>query len=141
MNSIIKNSLLIDDDKAINFFNSYVIAKHEFFNKIEMVSSGKAALEYLKESLNDSSKKPEIIFLDINMPAMNGWEFLVEYEKLDKRITSGIRVFILSTSENPNDLKKSKESDLVSGFVNKPLTISVLDKIFEEHFSLSHVAQ
>ncbi len=139
MGSIINNSLLVDDDKAINFFNSYVIAKHKFFNKTEQVSSGKAALEYLKESIGDLSKKPQIIFLDINMPAMNGWEFLIEYEKLDKKIISDIKVFILTTSENPNDLKKSKDSDLVSGFLNKPLSVSVLDRILEKHFCLSHV--
>ncbi|WP_010180141.1 response regulator [Aquimarina agarilytica] len=139
MGNIINSSLLVDDDKAINFFNSYVIAKHKFFNKTEMVSSGNAALEYLKGSINDLSKKPQIIFLDLNMPAMNGWEFLIEYGKLDKKITSDIKVFILTTSENPNDLKKSKESDLVSGFLNKPLSLSVLDRILEEYFSLSQV--
>ncbi|AXT50433.1 response regulator [Aquimarina sp. BL5] len=132
--------LLIDDDKATNFFNERVVTRHDSFDNINTVQSGKAALEYLTNVKNQTAMKPDLIFLDINMPAMNGWEFLIEFAKLDKRTTEGIKVILLSTSSNPDDVNESIKNHSVDDFINKPLSLDLLDNVIEKHFSKSTVS-
>ncbi|WP_108803861.1 response regulator [Aquimarina sp. Aq107] len=127
--------LLIDDDKATNFFNERVVTKHNSFDNVNTVQSGKAALEYLSKVENKEVIKPDLIFLDINMPAMNGWEFLIEFAKLNKTITEGIKVILLSTSSNPDDVNESIKNHSVDDFINKPLSLDLLDNVIQKHFS------
>ena len=126
--------LLIDDDKATNFFNERVVTRHNSFDNINTVHSGKAALDYLAKVENQVAIKPNLIFLDINMPAMNGWEFLVEFAKLNKNTTDGIKVILLSTSSNPDDVNESIKNHSVDDFINKPLSLDLLDDVIEKHF-------
>ncbi len=126
--------LLIDDDKATNFFNERVVTRHNSFDNINTVHSGKAALDYLAKVENQVAIKPNLIFLDINMPAMNGWEFLVEFAKLNKNTTEGIKVILLSTSSNPDDVNESIKNHSVDDFINKPLSLDLLDNVIEKHF-------
>ncbi|MFD2561286.1 response regulator [Aquimarina rubra] len=139
MEKSITCALLIDDDKATNFFNERVVTKHNSFDSVNTVQSGKAALEYLANVENQTAIKPDVIFLDINMPAMNGWEFLVEFAKLNKSTTEGIKVILLSTSSNPDDVNESIKNHSVDDFINKPLSLDLLDNIIEKHFSKSIV--
>jgi len=128
--------LLVDDDKATNFFNERVVIKHNSFRTITTVQSGKAALEYLAKVENEDAIKPNLIFLDINMPAMNGWEFLTEFAKLEKSITEGVKVILLSTSSNPDDVNESIKNHSVDDFINKPLSLDLMDEVMEKHFSM-----
>lgn len=127
-------TLLIDDDKVTNFYNSKVVSRHSRFNKVVSVISGKAGLEYLEKAKNGEVEKPNLIFLDLNMPAMNGWEFLEAYKKLDSNFTKDIKVIILTTSSNPNDLEQSKANDAVRDFINKPLSIDILNEVIDNHY-------
>ncbi len=126
--------LLVDDDKATNFFNERVVTRHQGFHQVNTVQSGMAALEYLKAVGKNSTIKPDLIFLDINMPAMNGWEFLIEFSKLDATVTNGIKVILLSTSSNPDDVKESAKNHSVDDFINKPLSLDLLDNVLRNHF-------
>ncbi len=134
MGKFVNCVLLIDDDKATNFFNERVVTKHEHFHKVNTVQSGLAALEYLGAVKNNQAIKPDLIFLDINMPAMNGWEFLIEFSKLDQELTNGIKVILLSTSSNPDDVRESAKNHAVDDFINKPLSLNLLDSILNNHF-------
>lgn len=134
MNTLVDCVLLIDDDKATNFFNKRVVTKHKGFREVNTVQSGMAALEYLISVGDNKATKPDLIFLDINMPAMNGWEFLNEFSKLDNKVTNGIKVILLSTSSNPDDVRASSKNHSVDDFINKPLSLNLLDDVLENHF-------
>lgn len=134
MDNVVDCVLLIDDSKATNFFNSTVLAKHKSFDKIFIKQSGKAALEYLSEVEKGKALKPKLIFLDLNMPAMNGWEFLIEYEELNPCLTDDITVIILTTSSDHRDIEKSKSNDLVKDLINKPLSLPILNNVISKHF-------
>lgn len=131
----VNSVLLVDDDKATNFFNERVVIRHDRLKKVSKVYSGLEALEYLKKTSSIEGLRPDLIFLDINMPAMNGWEFLSEFEKLDKTITANIKVIVLSTSSSPEDVDRSMKEHKVNDFIHKPLSPDLLDSIFENHFS------
>src|ERR1700741_4670028 len=90
--------LLVDDDHEDNFFHKLVIERMDITKKIEVAKNGIEALEYLKA---DHHVIPELIFLDINMPKMNGWEFLEEYQHLSPERKARITIMMLTTSANP----------------------------------------
>ena len=118
--------LLIDDDKDDNFLHTRTIKKSDITKEVASFLDAEDALAYLKSA---ESKKPDLIFLDINMPKMNGWDFLNEYTKLpdDKK---GSIVVMLTTSVNPDDKHKALSFQNVVSYTNKPLTqMELLDLI------------
>jgi len=135
MNKKLKCIMLIDDNFDDNFIHERVI-KH--VNAAEIVvakQTGRDALDYLKLKKEHENFHPDLIFLDINMPGMNGWEFLDEYSKLDEKLKSRAIVIMLTTSENPDDMAKAKEMSAASDFKTKPLTEEMLEEIIEKYFS------
>lgn len=125
--------LLIDDDKAVNFFNKHVVVNHTSFEHLKTVQSGEDALSFLSNVEKDEATKPDIIFLDINMPAMNGWEFLDKFERMSADFRKDIKVIILSSSSNPEHVKKSIKNYEVVDFINKPLSFDILDNVVKNH--------
>jgi CheY-like chemotaxis protein len=136
----LKCVMVIDDDEPTNFFNHMLVEKSGCAEHIKVIQSGQEALEYLSQTTNDSSTEndlpsPDLIFLDINMPAMNGWEFLEKYKKLSKEQKANIVVVMLTTSLFPEDKLKASELPEISDFENKPLTAEKLDKVLRKHFA------
>lgn len=123
--------LLVDDDPDDNFYHQIIITEMDIAHKLDIVSNGIEALKYLKK---ENQTPPELIFLDINMPRMNGWEFLEEYKKLDAQAKASVVIMILTTSSNPDDIKKAKQIQDVSGIETKPLNKETLAEILQEHF-------
>lgn len=134
MSKKVKCIMLVDDNPDDNFYHERVIKKNNMAHIVLAKETAMEALEYLKSKRNDSDTHPDLIFLDINMPGMNGWEFLQEYNKLDKQLQSRAIVVMLTTSENPDDKMKSMESNVVSGFKIKPLTKEMLEEIIDKNF-------
>lgn len=126
--------LLIDDDEATNFLNQMILRKVDCTDKIIVTQSGYEALEYLKSKEDGQHPCPDLIFLDINMPGMNGWEFLEAYRKLEKIQQGKIVVIMLTTSLNPNDQEKAHNLGDISDFMNKPLSIELVQDLLKKHF-------
>lgn len=127
--------LLVDDDEPTNFLNKMILEDVNCAETIEVADSGQSALEYLRNSNGDGSpSSPELIFLDINMPAMNGWEFLECYSNLDSQHKANVVIVMLTTSLNPDDRAKAHSIPDVSGFETKPLTQEKLDAILKKYF-------
>lgn len=130
--------LVIDDDEPTIFFTRMILEESGCTDHIKVMQSGQEALDYLAKSEQagcDASRypSPDLIFLDINMPAMDGWEFLVEYRNLN--VADKIIVVMLTTSLFPEDKLKAEEMPEISGFENKPLTAEKLHKVLEKYFA------
>lgn len=130
--------LLIDDNKADNVYHSIVIKEANVCNHIKVAINGIEALTYINKAgepdQSESFPKPDLIYLDINMPGMNGFEFLEEYRKLEEKLKSKVVIVMLTTSLNPDDHKKTMEYAEMSGFENKPLTIEMVRKDIEKYY-------
>ncbi len=123
--------LLIDDDKEDNFFHQMVINEMNITERIEVALNGVEALNFLKK---ENQIPPELIFLDINMPKMNGWEFLDAYNKLNAEHKAKVVVVMLTTSINPSDKKRAEQFPDIIGFNCKPLTEEMISEILERYF-------
>ncbi|MBM9577239.1 response regulator [Leptospira sp. 201903070] len=134
MNKKVSCILLIDDNNSDNYFHERVIRKGNFADQVVAKQSGESALDYLRGRSTSSDPRPDLIFLDINMPGMNGWEFLKEYDLLPEELQGKMVVVMLTTSDNPDDRAKAKEFGILSDFKTKPLTETMLQEILNSHF-------
>lgn len=121
--------MLVDDNDTDNFISRRIIEITKFADEVIVKNSGKGALDYLEENKDNSGNLPEIIFLDINMPIVDGFVFLYEYEKFGNLVKDKCRVIILSSSDNKRDIDKIVNNDYVIKFVTKPLTEKTLEEI------------
>jgi CheY-like chemotaxis protein len=120
-----KTCLLIDDNYIDNFVTRRILESGNFADQVIVSQSATEAIEFLRSG----KVKPDVIFLDIRMPMMGGFEFLQEYDKLDVEGKKDIRIFMLSSSLDPADLKKSTNNKYITQFIHKPLTQKTLDDI------------
>ena len=134
MNQKLNCILLIDDDEIANYINSSVVKHVDCCETVVTVQSGKAALDYLTTEEDGNYPQPDLIFLDINMPGMNGWEFLEHYQKLKKSQQGKIIVVMLTSSVNPDDVEKARSMREVSEFKTKPMTEEMLKEVINENF-------
>ena len=121
--------MLVDDNDTDNFISKRIIEITKFARRVEVKGSGKSALDYLKENQTMVENLPNIIFLDINMPIVDGFVFLYEFEKFSELVRNKCKVIILSSSDNKRDIDKIVNNNHVIKFITKPLTEVALDEI------------
>ena len=129
----LEHLLLVDDDPTTNFFNKHLVGKMGVFKNIHEASNGKEALQVIEE-LHDQGKRPDMILLDINMPIMNGFEFLDHYVKLDESMRSSVVVCMLTTSLAVEDLERSKQYAFLDDYIDKPLYEEKIKELIQKHF-------
>jgi CheY-like chemotaxis protein len=121
--------MLVDDNDTDNFISKRIIEITGFSNRIEVRNSGKLALDYLRDNQANEDLIPNLIFLDINMPVVDGFVFLYEFDKFPDLVKNKARIIILSSSDNKRDIDKIVNNDHVINFITKPLTEVSLDEV------------
>jgi len=120
---------LIDDDELVNFIATKVIESTHLVKKIKSFSNGQQAIDFLKTHLDRPDLIPEIILLDLNMPVMDGFQFLEEYIKLEPKLGKTIAVYVISSSISQIDSDRIKQISEVSDFIFKPITKEKFENI------------
>jgi CheY-like chemotaxis protein len=129
-----KNILLVDDDKIFNFLSEKTISSLGLANEVHFASHGEQALDILQRYLDGELQRPDIIFLDIDMPVMNGYEFIEAFANLDIPDKHLITIVILTSSANPTDIERAKSLG-IKYYLNKPLTKDEIKKLISSEFS------
>ena len=132
---MIKNVLSVEDDSTTHLLNKLYLEEAKFCENYIEVLNGQLALNYfidLATQEDNLSKVPELIILDLNMPLMDGWEFLEIFERDFPQFAERTKVYILSSSINPNDKDRAITEKGVCGFVEKPLDFNQIDRLKKE---------
>lgn len=124
--------LLIDDDEIHNFITSRQIEMSGIPCEIASALSGEVALHYLQEKMENPELFPDLILVDINMPVMDGWEFLEHYVPISKAISKKVQLYMLSSSVNLEDKKRARSYPEVSDFISKPLSKEWMGQIYQK---------
>lgn len=127
--------LLVDDNLADNYYHKVIIQDCGITDNIEIAENGAEAIEFLKSHIDGKHPQPDLVFLDINMPLMDGWEFLEEYKNLKTNQKCHCIIVMLSNTINKDDKIRAKQNLYVDDFSQKPLTPELINAIVSEHFS------
>ncbi len=125
----VKKVLLVDDNDTDNFINRRIIELTKFAEQTEVRNSGKSALEYFEQMASDIENLPDLVFLDINMPIVDGFVFLYEFEAFPAEIKNRVKIAVLTSSDNKRDMDQILSNEHVIKFITKPLTAEELNKI------------
>ena len=126
--------LLVDDDADCNFFHQRLLKKIDCTEQIDIVSNGEEAINYISENIKNKKDNPDLILLDINMPKMNGWEFMEQYNKIDISNKGKILLIMLTTSLNPDDKIKAQKYPDIKDLYGKYLDEKLMNKILKKYF-------
>ncbi len=126
--------LLVDDDDDCNFFHQRLFKKMGCTEKIDIALNGEEALNYILSNVKKNEGNPDLILLDINMPKMNGWEFIEQYNKIDISYKGKILLIMLTTSLNPDDKNKAMQYPDIKRYYSKYLDEISMNKILTEFF-------
>lgn len=124
-----KKICIIDDDKILIFLTKKLINAQDSSIEISEFEDGHAAMEFFRENMKKVSDFPDVIFLDISMPVMDGWEFLDEYSKIAPEITNNIQLYMFSSSISAHDMDRATANPNVNDYLTKPLTKEKLIEI------------
>ena len=128
---MIKKLLCVDDDKITLTLIKLVVGKASFAEEIVTKMNGKEALDYYNELAQNPAVEPypELIFLDLNMPVMGGWDFLEEFARNFYKKFNNTKIIILSSSADPEEKAKARKYPMIIDYLAKPLTINALKNI------------
>jgi CheY-like chemotaxis protein len=113
---------IVDDDDIYQFTTSVLLKKTDLVNKIIVFSNGLKAINFLKDEIGNKENIPDVLFLDINMPVMDGWEFLEEYLLIKPMIPKTVVIYMVSSSVDEKDVLKAKSISALSGYLVKPIS-------------------
>ena len=135
MGQAVELACIIDDDKIYVNLVKKIIEIKKLSENLLIYKNGKEALDYFKNSMSSVTHEdllPDIIFLDLNMPVMDGWEFLNEFLKIKNNLNKKITLYVVSSSIDPRDLERAKSFNMVTDYLIKPIELKKFEKIFEK---------
>lgn len=122
---------VVDDDKIFHFIIKKLLLSNNINVEPSFFENGLLALEGIQNKMNKGENPPDLILLDINMPILDGWQFLEEFKRIKSKIAKEITIYIVSSSDNKADINKAKEyQEEVSDYYLKPMTVDDLHEIF-----------
>jgi CheY-like chemotaxis protein len=128
---------IIDDDTIYHFILTSIINKNKLAESILSFLDGEKAIQYLTENKMNNEKIPDVLFLDVNMPIMDGWMFIEEYARIKTDITKKTLVFMLSSSANRIDIERADKISEISNYIIKPINLEEVKIIFDSYKTLS----
>lgn len=123
---------IIDDDEIYQFTAKRTLAMTDMASKILMFNDGEEAIDFLTENIHNLEELPDIIFLDLNMPVMDGWDFIEEYTTLKPKLNKNIILYVVSSSVYDEDIKRAKSISEVTDYIVKPISIDQYKVILTE---------
>ena len=126
------NILLVDDDELYLYLMEKTIHQLSKELVVSTFTDGEQAVEYIAECTKQNLNLPEVIFLDINMPFLDGWGFLNEFKKLKPKIINNINIYMVSSSMRDSDIKRASNFEELTGYVVKPVNKIQLSEIFKK---------
>jgi CheY-like chemotaxis protein len=123
---------IIDDDKIFRFTLKRVINHNKQAERIITFSDGEKVIQYLRTNKNTTENIPDIIFLDVNMPIMDGWQFMEEYASIKADIKKKVNIFMWSSSVNPIDIERASKICEISDYIIKPVKLEDVKIFFEK---------
>ncbi len=130
MNGRIDVAFIVDDDQIYVFGLKKLIAINNLCKNILVFENGEKAMNYITPIMKNSEQLPDVILLDLNMPVMDGWEFLDEFIKIKPNLSKKIQIYMVSSSINPADIEKAKQYEELSDYLIKPISIEELHRVF-----------
>lgn len=128
----IETFCIVDDDDIYQFTTSLLLKKTDLVNKIIVFSNGLKAINFLKDEMGTKENIPDVLFLDINMPVMDGWEFLEEYLLIKPMMPKTVVIYMVSSSVDEKDVLKAKSISALSGYLVKPISSqNIMEVILE----------
>ncbi|MEQ9098160.1 MAG: response regulator [Imperialibacter sp.] len=127
--SMVDLACIIDDDQIYVFGLKKLIHFHKYSKNLLVFKNGAEAIKYMKPLITSSDELPDVILLDINMPVMDGWQFLDEFVKIKPLIKKKITIYMVSSSIDEADLERAKTYEEVSDFIVKPVKAEDLEKM------------
>ena len=121
---------IIDDDEIFIYGLKRMMQVANFCESIMIYKDGQEALDSLKDVIENEEKLPDVILLDLNMPILDGWQFLDEFVKI--KLENKIVIYIVSSSVDPADVLRAQEYSAVSNYIVKPITMEVLQEILQD---------
>jgi CheY-like chemotaxis protein len=123
---------VVDDDEVYQFVIKSQIESHGLARKILIFSDGELAISFFKDTLANAEQLPDIILLDLNMPIMDGWEFLSEYLMLKPRLPKKISIYVVTSSINQTDIDRARNISEVTDYIVKPINEEMLMDMFNK---------
>jgi len=127
-----KSVLLIDDDPTINFVHKLFLTEWGITDQIYTAGNGQEALDFLEYNPDFGQDSPTMILLDINMPVMNGFEFLEAYEHLDESKKASVLMAMLTTSLHEKDRERAAQFMNLDNYMSKPLEKEQLMRVIDQ---------